>query len=108
VTCPLWSYKPHNTDKFIPLSQALGVEEDNGVQIVDQAKVEIGRAAANAGDHSAGARGAPGFPISVNDLDQRSVGAHLIKDAAAVSRYAPRMGPYQPKPHFAQIARQGL
>ena len=26
----LWSYKPHNTDNFIPLSQALGVKEDDG------------------------------------------------------------------------------
>jgi outer membrane porin, OprD family len=94
----LWSYKPHNTDKFIPLSQALGVREDDGVLITgirrrtsalnfgvvnylikDSMNTAYGEA-----DYLlpfGGGDGAPSFRVSLNDLDQRSVGADLIKNA---------------------------
>jgi outer membrane porin, OprD family len=94
----LWSYKPHNTDKFIPLSQALGVEEDNGVLITGirrrTSALNLGlvnylikdtmNTAYGEADYAlpfGGRDGGPSFRISVNDLDQRSVGADLIKDA---------------------------
>lgn len=94
----LWSYKPHNTSKFIPLSQALGVEEDNGVLITGirrrGSNLNFGvvnyliKDTMNTGYGEVdyllpfgGDDGAPGFRVSVNDLDQRSVGADLIEDA---------------------------
>ena len=119
----LWRYKPHNTDKFIPLSQALGVREDDGVLITgirrrtsalnfgvvnylikDSMNTAYGEA-----DYLlpfGGGDGAPSFRVSLNDLDQRSVGADLIKNApfqtyqASVRLIAKLAGPtlYSPPP----------
>jgi len=94
----LWSYKPHNTDKFIPLSQALGAEEDNGVLItgisrrasalnfgvVNYLITDSMNTAYGEVDYLlpfGGGDEAPSFRVSINDLDQRSVGADLIKTA---------------------------
>jgi hypothetical protein len=94
----LWSYKLHNTDKFIPLSQALGVEQGNGVLITGISRrtssLNFGltnylikntmNSAYGEVDYTlpfGGGDGGPRLRISVNDLDQQSVGADLIKNA---------------------------
>ncbi len=94
----LWSYKPLNTDEFIPLSQGLGVNEDDGVLITGIRRrtkyLNYGlinywikdtlNTAYGEFDYTlpfGGTDGAPSLRIGVNDLDQRSVGADLIENA---------------------------
>ena len=94
----LWRYKPRNQADFIPFSEGLGVEEDEGVLITgirrrtkawnygltnywikDTLNTAYGEI-----DYLlpfGGGEGQPSFRISVNDLDQRSVGADLIAGA---------------------------
>ena len=94
----LWSYKPGNTDEFIPLSEGLGVEEDEGVLItgirhrtkflnyglINYWIKDTLNTAYGEFDYTfpfGGTDGAPALRIGVNDLDQRSVGADLIENA---------------------------
>lgn len=94
----LWRYKPLNTDRFIPLSEPLGVEQDEGVLItgvrrrtkylnyglINYLIKDTMNTAYGEFDYTllfGGEDGGPSFRIGVNDLDQRSVGADLIKDA---------------------------
>ncbi len=94
----LWRYKPRNQADFIPFSEGLGVEEDEGVLITG---VRRRTKAWNYGltnywikdtlntaygeiDYLlpfGGGEGQRSFRISLNDLDQRSVGADLIAGA---------------------------
>ena len=91
----LWQYKPRNSASFVPLSEALGVEQDEGVLITgirrrteslnyglvnywinDAMNTLYGEV-----DYAlpiAGGEGQPNFRVGVNDADQRSVGADLI------------------------------
>jgi len=94
----LWSYKPVNSDEFIPLSEGLGVEQDDGVLITGIRRrtksLNYGlinywikdtlNTAYGEFDYTlpfGGTNGAPGLRIGINDLDQRSVGADLIEGA---------------------------
>ena len=103
----LWRYKPRNQADFIPFSEGLGVEEDEGVLITgirrrtkawnygltnywikDTLNTAYGEI-----DYLlpfGGGEGQPSVRISVNDLDQRSVGADLI--AGAPKPIRPRRG----------------
>lgn len=98
ISSYLWRYKPRNTDKFIPLSEALGVEQDEGVLItgirhrtksfnyglVNYWIKDTMNTAYGEIDYLlpfGGKDGGPSFRVGVNDLDQRSVGADLIADA---------------------------
>ncbi len=94
----LWRYKPRNSADFVPMSDALGVEQDEGVlitgirhrtrdlnyglvnywinDVMNTAYGEIDYALPFGGDN-----GAPSFRISLNDIDQRSVGADLMEEA---------------------------
>ena len=94
----LWRYKPRDQAEFIPFSEGLGVEQDEGVLITgirrrtkawnygftnywikDTLNTAYGEV-----DYLlpfGGGDGQPSFRISINDLDQRSVGADLIAGA---------------------------
>jgi outer membrane porin, OprD family len=94
----LWRFKPRHLDDFIPFSEALGVAQDEGVLItggsyrgsqwnfglvnywiadtMNTAYGEIDYTLPLGGDN-----GLPGFRLSVNNADQRSVGEDLMPDA---------------------------
>ncbi len=94
----LWRYKPRDQADFISFSEGLGVEEDEGVLITG---VRRRTRALNFGltnywikdtlntaygeiDYLlplGGGDGQPSFRVSVNDLDQRTVGEDLIAGA---------------------------
>ena len=94
----LWRYKPRDQTNFIPLSEGLGVEADEGIIITG---VRRRTASWNYGltnywikdtlnttyveiDYLlpfGGGEGQPSLRVSINDLDQRSVGADLIAGA---------------------------
>jgi hypothetical protein len=94
----LWKYKPRNTPNFIPFTQALGVQEDEGVLIngVNYRAGEFHTGVVNYWIKDAmntayaeidyafplgGGKDAPSLRVGVNDLNQRSVGAELIKNS---------------------------
>ena len=94
----LWRYKPRNQAGFIPFSEGLGVEEDEGVLITGARRrtrrwnygltnywiKDTLNTAYGEIDYLlpvGGGDGQPSFRISINDLDQRSVGADLIAGA---------------------------
>ena len=94
----LWGYKERNQPDFIPLSEGLGVAEDNGVLIAGLSrrarrwsygvtnywiKDTLNTAYAEI-DYLlpvGGGEDGPSFRVGVNDLDQRTVGADLIAGA---------------------------
>lgn len=98
VASYLWRYKPRDQAEFIPFSEGLGVEQDEGVLITgirrrtkswnygvtnywikDTLNTAYGEI-----DYLlpfGGGEGQPSFRISVNDLDQRTVGEDLIAGA---------------------------
>jgi len=95
----LWRFKPRNTDKFIPMSQGLGVTQDEGVLItgarhrtkalnygvvnywvkdtINTAYGEFDYLLPFGGQDDDG----PSFRVGINHMDQRSVGADLISNA---------------------------
>jgi hypothetical protein len=94
----LWSYKPVNNDEFIPLSEGLGVEQDDGMLITGIRRrtksLNYGlinywikdtlNTAYGEFDYTfpfGDTDGAPSLRIGINDLDQRSVGADIIENA---------------------------
>ncbi len=98
IAAYLSDYKPRNTDKFIPFSEPLGVTQDEGVLIngiryrtanwnyglVNYWIKDIMNTAYGEIDYMLpfGGDGGPSFRVSVNDLDQRSVGEDLIPGGA--------------------------
>ncbi|MGB6428448.1 MAG: OprD family outer membrane porin [Methyloceanibacter sp.] len=91
----LWRYKPRDSADFIPLSEGLGVEQDEGVLItgvrhrtnslnyglVNYWIKDTMNTAYGEVDYAlrlGGGDDAPSFRVSVNDADQRSVGEDLI------------------------------
>jgi hypothetical protein len=94
----LWSYKERNQPGFIPLSEGLGVERDQGVLISGLSRRSGGwsygvtnywikdtlNTAYAEVDYLLPFRGGeegPSFRIGVNDLNQRTVGADLVAGA---------------------------
>ncbi|HLC08589.1 MAG TPA: OprD family outer membrane porin [Methyloceanibacter sp.] len=94
----LWRYKPRNTPNFIPFTQALGVEQDEGV-LINGVNYRVGefhtgvvnywiKDAMNTAygevDYTlplGGGKDGPGIRLGLNNIDQRSVGAGLIRDS---------------------------
>jgi outer membrane porin, OprD family len=93
VASYLWRYKPRDSAEFVPLSDALGVEQDEGVLITGirrrTERLNVGLVNYWINDamntlygeadygFSLGGEG-PSLRLSVNDADQRSVGQDLI------------------------------
>jgi outer membrane porin, OprD family len=95
----LWRYKPRDSASFVPLSEAFGVEQDEGVLItgIRRRTERLNYGVVNYWINDTmntlygevdyalpigGGDGQPRFRVSVNDADQRSVGADLIPGPA--------------------------
>jgi len=93
----LWRYKPRDSAEFIPFSTPFGVKQDEGVLITGMRRafggLTLGAVNYWIGDTINTAYGeadwllpvgggdGPSYRISVNDLDQRTVGAELVPGA---------------------------
>ena len=96
----LWRYKPRNIGSFIPFSEGVGVEKNEGVLVTgasyhtdswnygfsnywikDTLNTLYGEVDYTLPLGSGGGDGAPSLRIGVNNLDQRTVGADLIAGA---------------------------